>query len=352
MGALSYNGTLPFLSLKPNQLTVFFESVAHKSGNLFEGTERIQPRNNQPKRGLSSKARKRIHSKINWLLTFAKTKKIFNDYTNRYFNFKINFITLTLPTLQAHKDTTIKSQLFNQFLTELRRFHSVHNYVWRAECQANGNIHFHIATDTYIPWFIIRSTWNRQLRKLGYIDRYQNKFKSMSFKDYQHYCNSNGINDLSTISARFDYGNKTNWRDPNSTDIHSVHKVKNISGYLAKYMAKVEKRKGDNNDYDLKYRKIEGRNWGCSQSLSRCKSIVDWADNFCNDLIDYAKQNLKPYELTEKYFYCLFFDFNRLSNELKALINKVFLDYKKTIDYISGGIPNRKYYHQSYLSRR
>lgn len=345
MGAISSSGSLPFLSIKPNQLTVYFESIAHKSGNLFETKTRIQPFTNKPKRGLSTKARKRIQNKINWLLTFAKTKRIYNDYTNKYFNFKINFITLTLPTLQAHKDTTIKSKCFNQFLTELRRFHSVHNYVWRAECQSNGNIHFHIVTDTYIPWFIIRSIWNRQLRKLGYISRYHQKFSGMDFKTYQSYCNSIGINDLSTIHSRYQRGNKTNWKDPNTTDIHSVYKVKNLSAYLSKYMAKVETRKDNSKDYDLKERKIEGRNWGCSQSLSRCKSIIDWADDFCNDLIDSARATCKPYEITDTYFHCLFFDFKKLSANLLRKINQLFLDYKDSISYISGGIPERKYYY-------
>lgn len=346
MGAQSFTGSLPFMSLKPNQLTIFFESVANGTGNLLTPIERKQPRNNDPKRGLSKKARRRIESKIQWLLTFSKTKRIFNDYTNRYFNFKINFITLTLPTLQSHHDTTIKSKCFNQFLTELRRFHSLYNYVWRAECQRNGNIHFHIATDTYFPWYIVRSLWNRQLRKLGYINRYHQKFSGMDFNQYKAYCNSIGINDLSTIHSRYQYGNKTNWKDPNTTDIHSVHKVKNISAYLAKYMAKVEKGKSKGDSYDLKDRRITGRNWGCSQSLSRCKSIIDWADDLTDRIIDCARATLKPFELHDSYFHCYFFDFHKLTGELKTVINQIFLDYKETIEYISGGIPDRKYYYQ------
>lgn len=345
MGATSYTGQLPFMSIKPNQLTIYFESAANKSKSMEIDFERKQPKNNNHKRGLSIKASKRVQNKIHWLLTFSKTKRIFNDYTNKYFNFKINFITLTLPTLQFHLDKTIKSKVFNQFLTELRQYHEVRNYVWRAECQSNGNIHFHIATDTYIPWFIIRRIWNRQLRKLGYIKAYQNKFKSMDFKTYQHYCNQNGVNDLSTIHARFQRGIKTNWLDPNTTDIHSVRKVKNMAAYLAKYIAKVTKAKKDTDRYDLKDRKIEGRNWGCSQSLSRCKSIVDWADTLADNLIDYAREHLKPYEVHDNYFHCYFFDFCALGGDLKLIINRLFLDYKDQIEYISGTIPNRKYFY-------
>lgn len=344
MGAISANGSLPFMSIKPNQLTVFFESVANGTGNLLTPIERKKPINNQPKRGLSSKAKRRIQNKIHWLVTFAKTKRIYNDYTNRYFSFKINFITLTLPIIQRHSDKTIKSKCFNQFLTELREYHEVSNYVWRAEVQQNGSIHFHIATDTYIPWFIIRRIWNRQLRKLGYIEAYHSKFSQMDFKAYQLYSQSNGTNDLSTIYARFQYGKKTNWRDPNTTDIHSTNKVNNLAAYMAKYMAKTAKTKKSTETYDLKERRIEGRNWGCSQSLSRCKSIVDWADNLCNSIIDYARANLKPFEKHETYFHCYFFDFKKLGGELKVVINQMFLDYKHTIDYHSGGVPNKKYF--------
>lgn len=346
MGAISSNGSLPFMSIKPNQLTIFFESVANGTGNLKHTVERKQPRNNDPKRGLSPKATKRVKNKIQWLLTFSKAKRIFNDYTNKHFTFRINFITLTLPCLQMHRDKTIKSKCFNQFLTELRKYHEVKNYVWRAECQTNGNIHFHIATDTYIPWFIIRSIWNRQLRKLGYIEQYKQKFKAMDFKTYQLYCNSNGINDLSTIHSRYQRGQKTNWSDPNTTDIHSVHKVQNMAAYLSKYMAKTAKPKKNTETYDLKERRIEGRNWGCSQSLSACKSIVDWADELANDLIDYARANLKPFEKSDKFFHVFFFDFKKLGGELKGVINKLFLDYKEKLQYVSGGIPERKYYYQ------
>lgn len=345
MGATSYNGLLPFMSIKPNQLTIFFESAANKSKPIDTTFQRKQPKNNQSKRGLSTKARKRVQNKVNWLLTFSKAKRVFNDYTNKYFTFRINFITLTLPTLQFHLDKTIKSKVFNQFLTELRQYHEVKNYVWRAECQSNGSIHFHIATDTYIPWFVIRRVWNRQLSKLGYIKAYQKKFKSMDFKTYQEYCNQNGINDLSIIHARYQRGVKTNWLDPNTTDIHSVHKVKNLSAYISKYMAKLNEVKKGNETYDLKDRKIEGRNWGCSQSLSRCKSIVDWADNLSDNLIDYARKYLKPYEKHDNYFHCYFFDFSELGGDLKHVINRLFLDYKQTIDYISGGIPNKKYFY-------
>lgn len=343
MGAITSTGQLPLVSLKPNQLTYFFESVSNSSGNFQKSISLKQPKSNKPKRQLSSKAIKRIKSKIHWLLAFSKTKRVYNDYTNKYFSFKINFITLTLPTLQAHRDTTIKRECLNQFITEMKQYHGLKNYVWRAECQSNGNIHFHIASDSYIPWFIIRTVWNRQLRKLGYIERYHKKFHAMTFKDYQAYMNSIGVNDISKISAAYNYGKKTNWKDPNTTDIHSTYKIKNLAAYLSKYMAKSELKKKKSEDYDLKYRRIEGRNWGCSQSLSRCKSIVDFPEDIINEIADYGEKVLKCFKKVDAYFSCLFFDFSRLPKNLRLYINQIFLEYKKNIDYISGGIVQRNY---------
>ena len=161
----SENYYLPYCSLKPNQATIFYQSTNPGPRNYNNNTKVVQPKNNKPKRNLSFKGRRRVQNSINWLLYYAKDKRIYNEKRGKYFNFKINFITLTLPTLQFHTDNTIKSKALNSFLTYLRKHFGLNNYIWRAECQSNGNIHFHIATDTYIPWFIIRSTWNRQLRK-------------------------------------------------------------------------------------------------------------------------------------------------------------------------------------------
>ena len=63
---------------------------------------------------------------------------------------------------------------------------------------------------------------------------------------------------------RFDYGIKTDWKQPNSTDVHAVEGVKNLAAYLASYMSKKEDGK----------RPIKGKLWGCSQSLSDSNKCV------------------------------------------------------------------------------
>ena len=55
----------------------------------------------------------------------------------------MKFITLTLSDVQAHTDDSIKEHMLQPFLYWLQRYYNC-SYVWKAETQINGNIHFHI----------------------------------------------------------------------------------------------------------------------------------------------------------------------------------------------------------------
>src|SRR5690606_15866326 len=169
------------VSIKPTHLSFFYQREFSNHNNRDGFVINSLPTSTNTGRNLSIKATKRLKLAINWLSELSVPKSVFNPSTKSHFNFNLNFITLTLPALQCHLDTTIKNKVFNTFLTELRQYHSVNNYVWRCEAQSNGNIHFHIVTDTYINWYIVRKIWNRKLSKLGYIDRYSNKFKGLTF---------------------------------------------------------------------------------------------------------------------------------------------------------------------------
>jgi hypothetical protein len=162
---------------------------------------------------------------INLLVAQAELKEVYNPSTHRYYKFKINFITLTLSAPQLNvSDRTIKSKMLEPFLRNLRNVYKLKSYVWRAERQKNGNLHFHITTDTYIDYAAIRDAWNHQQAKFHFIEMFRNK-------------------------------NKTAY--PNSTDVHAVKTIRDIARYLSKYMAKAEK-DGE---------KVEGKLWDCSKNL-------------------------------------------------------------------------------------
>jgi len=185
--------------------------------------------NNSSNGNISKKAEAKIRNAVNWLVHSAKDKRIFDRKTNKNFYFKVNFVTLTIP--QAEKipgDKFVKEKIFHPFIIYCRKYFGLRNYVWRAETQANGMLHFHLTTDTFLHHAKIRKVWNRLMEKEGLLDNFIDKF---------------GHN------------------NPNSTDVHAVKKIKDLGAYLAKYFCKEDKER----------RKVKGRLWGCNYELSHEK---------------------------------------------------------------------------------
>lgn len=150
---------------------------------------------------ISKVTRKRLVLAINTLIDTAKYKTVFVAATQTYFRYKINFITLTLPSVQIHTDSQIVKECLSKFLEAWSKRRKGLLYVWKAETQDNGNLHFHITSNAFYHWKKLQTDWNRYINKLGYVDR-----------------------------AKSD--------TPNSTDVHSVSNVKNLSAYLASYVGK------------------------------------------------------------------------------------------------------------------
>lgn len=179
---------------------------------------------------ISMKADKKCRNAINWLLCASEPKKVFHSLTGRWFDFKVNFITLTIPDTDAPiKEHDFKTKLLNPWLTLMRKYHGLKNYIWKMEFQKNGKLHLHLTSDTFIHYSIIRGTWNKLLASNAMLTRFA--------REHGHL-------------------------NPNSTDIHSVRSVRNLGAYIAKYMTK---------DPGLR-KKIRGRIWGCNYELSRANT--------------------------------------------------------------------------------
>lgn len=216
---------------------------------VFEGINRrkstLQKRNeanlldNTHKGKLSVKSISKLRNAVNWLVESAMWKPLYWKDENKWIYFKVNFITLTIP---KQKDGDINGELLQKllhtFLVYSRKYFYLHNYVWKVEQGSLGKIHIHLTTDTFIHWRKLRDCWNRILMKEGLSDNY--------FSQHGHY-------------------------DPNSTDVHSVKSIKNLSAYLCKYMSK-------DTGLNEKYNK---RIWGCNQMLSssnKCQYIADMCE--------------------------------------------------------------------------
>lgn len=184
----------------------------------------ILPRMNKPLGEISKKAATRLNNAMQWLLLFSKPKEVFSKSTGKRYKFLINFITLTLSGKQSHSDEYIKRHMLSPFIKWLARAHNAKLYIWKAEAQKNGNIHFHITLNTFVHWKSIRRKWNELQANHGYLKKWTEG-------------NVHG--------------------DPNSTDVHAVIKTDEIARYMVKYMVK--------NQTDR--RKITGHLWGCSPDL-------------------------------------------------------------------------------------
>ena len=232
------------LSVSPSRMVIFDQWMGD-SYSRSGGNNSLANLNDNKHKGVMSKAAvKRMGNAIDWLLCYSSDKKVFHKKTGRKFRFNIGFVTLTLSASQVHSDKVIKKTLLHQFLTEARWRWGVIHYVWKSERQKNGNIHFHIVTDKFIPYKELRDCWNRIQSKLGYVSRF---------------CCA--------------YGHS----DPNSTDIHSVKNIKNVSAYIKKYMSK-----------HADEEQIEGNIWGLSYSLSKSKNLVMHMDESTSKAFDYV----------------------------------------------------------------
>lgn len=207
-----------------------------------------------------------------------------------YNKFCCTFVTLTLPAAQKHTDIELTKYVLHPFLSYARKYWKVRYFVWKKELQQNGNLHFHLITDRYIHHDSLRSAWNRCCNRgvvpgvdapFDYVSRYSEKMRSMfaagwdSEKMFKYYADSDKVQDAineaviaferknnrDITSVEYDnicynitkeaydkgfenYDNETKkpeserWTNPNSTDISAVKNPRQISAYVAKYIAK------------------------------------------------------------------------------------------------------------------
>jgi hypothetical protein len=243
------------------------------------------PVSNKANGRVSEKSAKRIKDAMNWLMFFSKRKYVFSKEKGKGFYFKLNFITLTLSSAQMHSDSYIVNHMLQPFLRWLQRSHGVVNYIWKAEAQENGNIHFHITTNKFIHYKSIAGKWDELQLSHNYITVDEHaQFKSQS----------------------------------PSTQIKSVVQDKAIVGYMTKYISKgIEERKSCSSKKALEFvacgveaelayasicsvgmpfvkRSVTCKVWGCNYSLSRINCTLTetncdfwrekqiFTDNFCD----------------------------------------------------------------------
>ena len=251
-----------------------------------------RPEKNLVKGFLSKKSKLLMIKALSWLYLFSTYKKLKSKKDKLFCEFRLNFITLTLSDAQQHSDDYIKIHMLSPFLKWLSRC-NVKHYVWKAEAQDNGNIHFHISTNKFIYWRKIRDKWNHIQFKNGYLNQRLNHGKDL---------------------------------DPNSTDVHAVRSEKGYVSYMTKYMSKdFEERKNFkpeslkvfcNSELERQLasmsiadagisaikRPIEGKLWACSRDLLNIRVSFDTRNPSYGDVVIKTCKDLKAQ--FRKHDYC------------------------------------------------
>jgi hypothetical protein len=315
---------IPYITVHPHYIatTVKYE---HKGTRLPASDNSLANlHRNYHHNVLSQLSKGKLKKAVNYLLTTSSDKFNYTKLNYKELKFKIAFITLTLSAVQIHSDNYIKRNMLNQFLVELKQKWNVTEYVWKAERQLNGNIHFHILVNRFIPWYELRGTWNRIQQKEGYLSRYrveQEKWHSKGFR-LRESLEKNWSRE-NQIKA-YKIGLKTNWSNPNSTDIHSVQFINNVGSYVCKYMSKndikryvqvhrdkfsVKRKKTDSNhsvsDGARGYLRIlaeKGRIWSCSYNLTNLTGGQDVIDSTISDELRVLRENGKIKIIDDKYY--------------------------------------------------
>ena len=179
---------------------------------------------------VTPRIRKKVLETIRrWQLTLDYHNSNLSKYQQKQFK-QIVLLTLTLSSKQTHTDKWIKRNLLSPFIQELQKSLPDFNYIWKAEKQQNGNLHFHLLIDAYIDKALVQIMWNRQQQKKGY--------------------HPSGLLDDENLGCP-------------STKIEGLRNKRNAVAYVAKYISK-----------DEQSGKIDGRVWGCSDNLKSLKTVV------------------------------------------------------------------------------
>lgn len=336
-----------FFSIKPSKIVFYTKELKP----ISEVSTKKKRDPNAPKLErkfhnfiISPNSQRNIEEKIGWLWRFSKGRYIKQYDGKEILCFRAGFISLTLPSKQKHPTSEIIEKCFSPLITLLRNHLKMTNFVWKLEFQENGNAHFHLISDTYIDYFYIRSKWNEKLKKLGYIDDYQDKFKTYNLTSYLnefcYNCSPKFAKKYPDISERvrvvskwYANGVASNWRNPNTADVRSVQDDRAMSWYLKKYLSKQSKA-GGNPEHDNEENSFGIRLCYWSHSLSKCKGQA-----FPTDFYPFNAELLRSYVdgVVEKvYDYCRVFylNFSKMETYLKGKLLQFYANLRAEWYYI------------------
>ena len=195
----------------------------------------------------------------NWVI--AGTSPVIRKHLPNPKKKKFSFVTVTLPAKQNMTDQEIRRTALNGFIQEMKRKSNLNSYIWVAEKQKNGNIHFHIIIDTYVPAWKLRNMWRKQMYLCGLVSEYTQE----------------------------GYGAAAL-----CTKIDELKTPQKAAKYISKYMAKCDT--AGINGYPL-----AGRIWGKSDNIEQYRGItINNIEAKCLGIDEYLK-GLTNYYIVNEY---------------------------------------------------
>lgn len=228
------------LQIRSNSLIIYKKFTGFKTRSSFQQRSAEKLRTVKTYSGLVTPgARKRLIKAVELLVQTTRNKRIWVDNPNGgKMPFQLAFTTLTIHSpgvnicgKEAHK------KLLAPFLQWLRRSHDCYLYIWKAELQERGQLHYHLLLGSFVHYEAIRKKWNDLQRVNGYLDSY--------FNEHGHY-------------------------DAPSTEIKNPMDKEDIAGYLIKEISKNKQN----------VQTIGGKVWDCSMNLKELTHFETNADNY------------------------------------------------------------------------
>lgn len=306
---------IPTIAIHPDKIVFFkrFEGLVFSRNRGMNLPEKFDTKNHDGI--ISDNTARKIKRAISYLIAVSSVKVLESQMHQKKFPWRVSFVTLTLPSKQVHSDNEIKNKCLHQFLIEASKKWNITHYVWRSEHQANGNIHFHILTNRFIPWQELRDVWNRCTEKLGYVTNYRKEMKDFHSGNFR--VRNNLLKQWSYKNQLKAYheGRACDWSSPNSTDVHSVKKIKNLMAYVCKYVLKEDVLSDGTS-----------RQWGCSYALSRAKGAKVDCDNAVFAQLSRLRELFKPKEWCKEHFYVMFIKFSEYA---KSGLNEIITPFRE-----------------------
>lgn len=270
------------LYVTPSRVTSTRDKSGNKRSALQAAITKINLADNSYRGQVSEQTMKKIRLAVQWMVTLARRKQTTDRFTKKLHTYRCGLVTVALPTGCEDVDPVFfRSVLLTSLIDAMAYNFRLKHYIWKMERQGNGTLHCHITVDEWIPYQWLNEYWCKLLDKHGLLSAYSERFSSMTCREYVRYRASLDLaNAKSRHSSHLSYvrscvkayrrGVQNEWKRPNCTDVHSVKHIRNLAGYMSKYLAKDPKMGAD----------FKGRFWACSHSLSKLRSIkVNYDDH-------------------------------------------------------------------------